>query len=440
MAGFCIDLYDAMQQTVARAGWVAAMEKASRALRAERSLHSTERRHAGEALHGMVRGLRRLRALCGGSHPSSAELYRAWLIDTSQAELPSDSHLVPPQIAARRMHIEERLQNLGALPKEQQIEALGEGLSYPNWIVKALLEDLGLAEALAVLRAQNQRAPLTVRTNVLRTDRPNLAQKLRAEGLLAHDTACSAFGLTLDGHVNVYATQVFADGLLEIQDEGSQLIAELCAPPPGGVVVDLCAGAGGKTLALGALLGNKGRIVAMDIDRRKLDELQRRARRAGLSNVQTVCLPKDWAHTGALWDLPEWLRTRGADRVLVDAPCSGLGVLRRHPEARWHMQPSDVAEIVGKQRAILRAAATLVRREGRNLGRLIYATCTVLRRENDEVVDDFLAAHANFAAVSAKEILGAARAAKMGDGQRLRLHPCPGGSDGFFAAVMRRMD
>lgn len=430
------------------------MDQAGRTLRAARSLHSSERRFVGDALHEVVRGLRRLRAIAGERRPTAIQLYLTWLIDglieqsarsgDVQPSLPISllrgaerAGLEVPKLIERRASLASRLAAVESLAAENQIDAIGEALSYPGWIVRALHDDLGLEAALAVLRAQNSRAPLTVRANALRCEREALAERLRAEGLSVEPTQLSLHGLTVDGRVNVYGTQAFAEGLLEIQDEGSQLIAELCAPPPGGVVVDLCAGAGGKTLALAALLGNKGRIVAMDIDGRKLDELQKRARRAGLSNVQAVCLPEDWAMAGGTGELPEWLRLRGAERVLVDAPCSGLGVLRRHPEARWHLQPRDVEELVVKQRAILNAAASLTRGDGRGPGRLIYATCTLLKRENDEIVDAFLAAHPDFAPLATKEIFGSERASRLGDGQRLRLRPSAGGPDGFFAAVMR---
>lgn len=214
---------------------------------------------------------------------------------------------------------------------------------------------------------------------------------------------------------------------MEVQDEGSQLIAELVAPPPGGVVVDACAGAGGKTLALASLMANKGRILALDIDEHRLRELQRRARRAGLTNVQARAVAAQQAGPDLL--------PRGAARVLVDAPCSGLGVLRRNPEARWRLSPQDIADLSRRQGEILRACAGLVAPHGR----LIYATCTILRKENDEVVEAFLRDHPEFHPVPAKEILGAARAAAIGDGQDLRLLPrAEGGPDGFFAAVMRR--
>lgn len=410
------------------------MDQASRTLRAARDLHSTERRFAGDALFGLVRGLRRLKILTGVPRPTASQLYSAWLVD--------EGHAQDAAIAARKAQLDDRLTRLATLSPDEQIEALGEALSYPTWIVRALVADLGIARAQSILAAQNTRAPLTVRANALRTDRATLTDRLRGEGTAATPTTRSAWGLSLDGHVNVYGTQAFADGLLEIQDEGSQLIAELVAPPPGGVVVDVCAGAGGKTLAIGAMLGNKGRIVAMDVDGRKLEELSRRARRAGLSNVQTVRLAKDWTETLSVGNgpgqLPPWLVERGADRVLVDAPCSGLGVLRRHPEARWNLQPVDLEDIMAKQRAIVRAAAHLVRRDGKNAARLIYATCTVLHRENDAVVDELLTAQPGFVPMPAKEILGSDRAMAMGDGQNLRLFPAEGDADGFFAAVLRR--
>jgi 16S rRNA (cytosine967-C5)-methyltransferase len=201
------------------------------------------------------------------------------------------------------------------------------------------------------------------------------------------------------------------------------------APPPRGAVLDACAGAGGKTLALGARLANRGRLIALDVSERKLEELKERARRAGLTNVQALLADDFFARRekegGAL---PLF------DRVLCDAPCSGLGVLRRHPETRWRLQPAELDELPRTQRAILERYAPLVAPGGR----LIYATCTVTAAENDEVVDPFLAAHPSFEEAPAKEILGSERALAIGDGRRLRLLPHLHDTDGFFAAVMRR--
>jgi 16S rRNA (cytosine967-C5)-methyltransferase len=232
----------------------------------------------------------------------------------------------------------------------------------------------------------------------------------------------------LETHLNAYGLASFKEGLFELQDAGSQLIAEACAPPPRGLVVDACAGAGGKTLALGALLGNRGRLVALDSSERKLEELRDRARRAGLTNTRAIAVA-DGREAESFGEL-----AGRADRVLCDVPCSGLGVLRRNPEARWRLAPADLDELPRLQRRLLETYAGLVAPGGR----LVYATCTILRSENDDVVDAFLAAHDGFEPVLLKEILGSERAAAIGDGARLRLSPDTHDTDGFFAAVMRR--
>jgi 16S rRNA (cytosine967-C5)-methyltransferase len=421
--GVAAALFDEVQRTATEGGWGRAAEVLSRRLREARSLHSAERRVVSDALHQMVRGLRRLRALSGLKRPTGDQLYLTWLLDRDAPAEPAlaaahQAGLVTADLAARRQ----------ALSLPVPPERLGEALSYPEWLVRSVVAEYG-AEAPALLAAQNSRAPLTVRVNLGRITREALRERLAAEGIASTPTALSPWGLVLQTRRNVYALPAFQEGLMELQDEGSQLVAELVAPPPGGVVVDACAGAGGKTLALGSLLRNRGRILALDIDERKLQELRRRARRAGLTNVQARVLPGG--------QVPPDLVPGGASRVLVDAPCSGLGVLRRNPEARWRLKEQDVAELGLLQRQILAACAPLVAPHGR----LIYATCTILRAENDAVIDDFLARHPDFAEVPVKEILGCERALQVGDGRRLRLVPRRAeGPDGFFAAVLRRRE
>jgi 16S rRNA (cytosine967-C5)-methyltransferase len=302
--------------------------------------------------------------------------------------------------------------------------------SYPTWLVSRLVAERGADDAGKLLAAMNKRAPLTARANRLKNSREDLEQFLEDDGIASQPSPLAPDGLELVTHVNAYGLQAFKDGRFELQDAGSQAIAELTAPPPRGVVVDACAGAGGKTLALGALLGNRGRLIAFDVSDDKLEELRTRARRAGLTNVQALLVDDKIPSS-------EELALHGrADRVLCDVPCSGLGTLRRNPEARWRLQPSDLDELPPLQRAILERYAPLVAPGGR----LIYATCTVDAAENDAVVDAFLAAHPEFVPVPAKEILGRARAEQIGDGLRLRLLPHVHDTDGFFAAVMRRKD
>jgi 16S rRNA (cytosine967-C5)-methyltransferase len=228
--------------------------------------------------------------------------------------------------------------------------------------------------------------------------------------------------------VNAFGLSAFRDGLFEVLDEGSQLVADLVAPPPGGRVVDACAGAGGKTLALGAALAGKGRVLALDTDGKKLEELRRRARRAGLTNVEARALGDD--PTGVAK-----LSPGQHDRVLIDAPCSGLGTLRRNPEARWRLTRAAVDSFPARQVALMITYAPLCAVGGR----LIYATCAINRDENQGVVERFLAERDDFVAVPAKEIWGRPRAEQLGDGVTLQLYPQRQDTDGFFAAVLRRV-
>ena len=242
--------------------------------------------------------------------------------------------------------------------------------------------------------------------------------------MVARPTELAPAGLVCETRMNAFALTAFRDGLFEVMDEGSQLVADLVAPPPGGRVVDACAGAGGKTLAIGAALGGKGRMLALDTDGKKLEELRRRARRAGLTNVEARQVGEG----------P--LDVKGQfDRVLVDAPCSGLGTLRRNPEARWRLTRATVETFPARQVALLVTYAPLVAVGGR----LIYATCTVARSENDLVIERFLAERDDFVPVPIKEIWGRERAEKLGDGMTLRLSPNRHDTDGFFAAVLRRI-
>jgi len=461
-----LSLLSRVLELAPQSGFYAAMAEAARLLRGDRGLHSRQRRFVGDALHSCVRLLRRLRRLASLSanpalrQPSPLQLYLVWLCEGSTTDneaivapllpLLTAQGLGATALQAARRQLAQNFRDSAQAERSaiddsarlaELVEAVGDALSYPSWLVRCVLasfgsDGAGRQQTLSILAAQNERAPLCVRVNRLRGSRQDAMPRLEAEGLIPHPTPLASDGLYLDGHENVYATATFADGWIELQDEGSQLIAELVSPPPGGVVIDACAGAGGKTLALGALLGNRGRLLALDVDRRKLEELSRRTRRAGLTNVQALCLPDDWTQDGGATRLPGWLQQAGADRVLVDAPCSGLGVLRRNPEARWRLGPSDIDELCATQSRLLQGAASLVRPHGR----LIYSTCTVLRRENENIVQAFLQHNPTFSLVPVKEIFGLARAAGCSDpdGQFLRTLPTPGGPDGFFAAVLRR--
>lgn len=418
-----------------RGDWRFVTERLSNAFRHARKLHSAERRVVAETLYAMVRHARTIdHALAGaglsaplpGREPPASRalvdliayrmLFEGLSIDRAREEIPDVDW---PAVWRTFVAIER-------LPDPRLRFALRHSL--PDWLADRLLAEYGEAGAEPFARALNQRAPLTLRANRLKTTREALAERLTA--LEPTPTRWAEDGLVLAARVNVFGLPEFKAGMFEVQDEASQLVAELVAPPVHGLTVDACAGAGGKTLALGALMRNKGRLVAMDMAKHKLDELGRRARRAGLSNHRWMVIPPD----GAL--PPEALALQGkADRVFVDAPCSGVGSMRRNPEARWRMTGETVANLPELQlRIALRALPLLAPN-----GRFIYATCTTLTAENEAVVQKILEAEPRLVRVPVKEILGKARAEGITspDGLSLSTRPDVHGMDGFYATVLR---
>ncbi len=272
----------------------------------------------------------------------------------------------------------------------------------------------------ALLIASNQRAPLVVRANRLRCTASELSARLRAEGVATVPAALAEDALVVVGHPNVEGTSPFREGWFEPQDEASQLVAALCEAPVGAVVLDACAGAGGKTLALASRARGHIRLVACDVDAGRLAELGRRAARAGARI--------DARSPDALGDL-------AAEVVLVDAPCSGSGTLRRDPGLRHALEGAALDAHPPVQRAVLGRYAEHVRPGGR----LVYATCSLLCAENQEVVAAFLEQNAAFRQVPLVELLGRERALAIGDGALLQMAPHTHGTDGFFAAVLGRL-
>ncbi|HEX3771853.1 MAG TPA: class I SAM-dependent methyltransferase [Polyangiaceae bacterium] len=315
-------------------------------------------------------------------------------------------------------------------------ERLGVTYSMPDALVKLIEEDVGADALEPCLARMNEAPPRVARVNRLKIGREACLEALADEGVTATGTSAARDGIVIGGRASPFRTEVFARGEIEIQDEASQMVAELVAPPPGSTTIDACAGAGGKTLGLAALLGGKGRVVALDVSASKLDELRRRARRAGASNVQA--LEADLLAPGEALE-----KLRGtADRVLVDAPCTGLGAIRRNPELRWRIMPDGIPGLVEAQAALLRAASALVAPRGR----VVYATCSFLRREGEAVFERFLAEDPRFGSVTARDVLGRARTDRIAtaNGRYLRTWRFDGtpdggdaGMDGFFAGVAR---
>ena len=284
----------------------------------------------------------------------------------------------------------------------------------PRWLEAALAESgIDGAEAEALLA----RAPLDIRVNALKADRENIRLPIGGEPTAARQ------GLRLPFGTPVEQWDAYLQGLVEVQDTGSQLTCEVLAAAPGETVIDLCAGAGGKTLALAAAMANRGTLIASDADRARLSRLQPRADRAGVSIVETVLLDAGREEAA----LAAW--REGADAVLVDAPCSGTGTWRRNPEARWRLTEGQLARYVGLQARLLDLAGTLVRPRGR----LVYVTCSLLDAEGAGQVTSFLARNPGWAA--APPFLPAGRPR----GEGLRLTPYRDATDGFFVAHLARL-
>jgi 16S rRNA (cytosine967-C5)-methyltransferase len=315
--------------------------------------------------------------------------------------------------------------------RQAPLDALPEAVrsNLPDWMIEPLKASLG-EEWLRFATACEESAPLDLRVN-LHKARPEAAhQALQAEGFAAEATAYSPWGLRLQGKPALQNASAFKNGEVEVQDEGSQLLALLVDAHRGEMVADFCAGAGGKTLALGASMRNTGRLYAFDTSGHRLAALKPRLARSGLSNVHPVQI----AH-----ERDERLKRLAGkiDRVLVDAPCSGLGTLRRNPDLKWRQSPESIVELRERQTAILAGAARLLKPGGR----LVYATCSVLPAENEDIAAAFTAAHPDFEPqpVEAElERLKVPQAASLVQGNFLRLWPHRHGIDGFFAAVWTR--
>src|SRR5260370_20331926 len=297
----------------------------------------------------------------------------------------------------------------------------------PAWLEPYLAKIYGkrLEEEMAAL---NQSAPLDLRVNLLKTDRDTARRALAEEQIEAEPTRWSPLGLRVKYRAPFAGTAAFKSGLVEVQDEGSQLAALLADARPGMRVVDFCAGAGGKTLALAAQMNNRGHLVACDVSASRLERATQRLRRAGASIVQRVPLSSHrdkWVkrHVGTF------------DRVFVDAPCTGIGTWRRNPDAKWRLQPKDVTELAALQADILASAQRLVKPGGR----LIYVTCSLLAEENELQVERFLGTHADFKLVPIAQVWAeTVGTASPAEGGMLRLTTARHHTDGFFVAILER--
>jgi len=388
----------------------------SRYFRDFRELGARDRAFVAEAVYGVLRRKRSLERLCG-EDVSTRKLVLAWLARIEGATL---------RQLGDGLHGRDTDFFTEVKGRELGETSLAESADLPDWLAERLLAFNSPEEVIALAHSLNRPAPLDLRVNPAKIERDALVDKLRADGIACAPGRFSPLAVRLEGKPALQKHPLFLDGSFEVQDEGSQLLGFLVQPRRGEMVVDFCAGAGGKTLLLGALMRNSGRLYAFDVSDKRLSKLKPRMARSGLSNIHPVVIASE--------NDPRVKRLAGKiDRVLVDAPCSGLGTLRRNPDLKWRQSPEALAELTVKQGAILASAARLVKPGGR----LVYATCSLLPEENEAIVAAFLAAHEGFVPVSAEAVL-TKQGIVIACGEQLHLTPAAHDTDGFFAAVLER--
>lgn len=371
-----------------------------------RKLGSRDRKFVAETVYEMVRWWRLLWFLSGSPEqdltsktlqPASLwRLFGVWLLWRDQT--------LPSWREFSGLSREQVLRNLSDAQKQTAIRE-----SIPDWLYELGLRELGEPQWSEDLRELNQQAPVVLRANRLKTTRDALQKRLLSEDIETRSAPQTEDGLILKERRNIFTSPSFKDGLFEIQDGASQQVAPLLNLEPGLRVIDACAGAGGKTLHIAALMKNKGKIISMDIFERKLEELRKRCRRAGVDIVETRLIES--AKTIKRLE-------KSADRVLLDVPCSGMGVLRRNPDSKWKMKPEELARLIEIQKQILADYSKMVKVGGR----LVYATCSIIPSENEKQVQAFLKDHeTNWRFI-----------------EEHKFRPGEDGYDGFYAAVLER--
>jgi len=298
--------------------------------------------------------------------------------------------------------------------------------SHPLWMVRRWVDQIGREETIALCETNNQFPPLTVRVNTLKESREQIIQQLHDEGIEASPTPFSPIGLCIKNPPSLASWGLLQQGWLQVQDEAAQLVSLVLAPKPGERLLDLCAAPGGKTTHLAQLMEDQGEIIAVDVSHTKLQLVQENCRRLGISMVRTKALD-------ATKPLP--FPAGSFDGCLVDAPCAGLGTLRRHPEGKWRIKEADILRLQVMQNQILRQAAPLIKKEG---GILVYSTCTLTQEENEGVISAFLTEHKEFHLEDATSLLPAGCEGLVDIEGYLRTFPHRHNTDGFFAARMSR--
>lgn len=398
--------------------------KMSAFFRNNRELGNKERAFIAESVYGVIRRLRYLSMLTGNDEndPDDArKLILAWLLRVQGRSLRELDAILTEQ--QKEWAVEIKAKSTAAFPLAVQANVR-------DWLWEKLIAQYGEEEALAICRTMMEQATLDLRVNTIKAAPSDVLHQLHAENMNNEKSIMpmpySPIGVRIPNRIGISKHALFTEGKIEVQDEGSQLLSYLVAPKRGQMVADLCAGAGGKTLALGALMRNTGRLYAFDVSEKRLNNLGKRLKRSGLSNLNAQVINNE--------NDIKLKRLNGKfDRVLVDAPCSGLGTLRRNPDLKWRQTQQDIDELNIVQKNILSRAAKLVKAGGQ----VIYATCSLLQEENEAIAESFLEANPDFILVPANEIL-AQQKINLDTGKYLKLLPHLHGTDGFFAAVFEK--
>jgi 16S rRNA (cytosine967-C5)-methyltransferase len=398
--------------------------KLSEFFRNNRDLGTKERAFVAESVYGVLRRLRFLSTVTANEEDDPDDARKLILAYLLRVQGMSIRELEPM--------LSEQQKEWAHMIKAKSTENLPLAVQADvrDWLWDKLVAQYGEKEALTIGRSMHEQATLDLRVNTIKGNRDEVLAKFIAENTSGETnitkTPYSPIGIRMPNRMNIGRHILFTEGKIEVQDEGSQLLAYLVAPKRGMMVADFCAGAGGKSLAIGALMRNTGRLYAFDVSEKRLHNLGQRLKRSGLSNMHAQVISSETD--------PKLKRLNGKfDRVLVDAPCSGLGTLRRNPDLKWRQMPEDVAELNVKQTNILARAAKLTKTGGR----LIYATCSLLNDENENIAEQFLAAHPDFKLLNAAEIL-AQQQIELDTGNYLKLLPHLHNTDGFFAAVFEK--
>lgn len=408
--------------------------------RSHRYLGSHDRRFIAETTYGTLRYLRKckwmLNSILSKIDEPLFEKDKVLLLTIIYLFLQGNWHTLTPSTISKKLknapweaklpRFFDILSSLPPIQTDSFIEQMEIEHSFPHWLVMRLINQYGESETEKICSSLNVQAPLTIRVNTLRGSVEQCQSELRKQKVETIRTSLSPFALNISKRINVFSLPAFRNGWFEVQDEGSQLLPLITDPKPISKVLDVCAGAGGKTLEFSALMKNRGEIYATDINKIRLNELHKRAKRAGSQNIRVQKIR-------IIEDLQEQFNDF-FDIVFVDAPCSGVGTIRRNPGMKWNITEQTICEVTEKQLSILHSCASLTKPGGR----LFYATCTLLKEENETQIDKFLSEHSDYILVNSKGIIEKWNLEKVQVGSFIKLFPHIHGTDGFFCAVLER--